>query len=183
MLRTIAALVLIPICVGLFGCSNGIGGLQRYTSTVEGYEFLYPNGWVEVQIANDDSGIDVVLHDIVEVSENVSVVVNEVPDDRTLTDLGSPSEVGYRLLKNAIAPPESDRQAELLSAEVGQAEGQTYYKLEYQVTLANGRERHNLANVAVSRGKLLTLNVSVPQRRWNRLQAMFEAMVNSFKVY
>lgn len=177
------ALVLALVGTALLGCSNGIGGLQRYTSTVEGYEFLYPNGWVEVGIQNDTSGIDVVLHDIVEVSENVSVVVNEVPDDRTLTDLGSPSEVGYRLLKNAIAPPESDREAELLRAELGQAEGQTYYKLEYQVTLADGRERHNLANVAVSRGKLFTLNVSVPQRRWNRLPALFEAMVNSFKVY
>lgn len=163
------------------GCTAAAAAFNNYTDSTDGYQFLYPNGWVEVQISN---GPDVVFHDIIETTENLSVVISPVPSNQTLTELGTPTEVGYKLGKNALAPEGSNRTCELVNAEqkIGE-DGKTYYLLEYLVNLSNNRERHNLASVAVSRGKLFTFNASVPQRRWNRMKKMIQDSVSSFSVY
>jgi photosystem II oxygen-evolving enhancer protein 2 len=155
-------------------------GLKSYVDTTDGYEFSYPNGWVQVKVAD---GPDVVFHDIIEPSENVSVVISPVPDGKTLKELGTPGEVGYKLGKNALAPEGSGREAELVNAQERESKGITYYKLEYLVKLPGNQQRHNLANVAVSRGKLFTFNASVTEKRWHRVQRLMEEAINSFSVY
>ncbi|MBE9051920.1 photosystem II reaction center PsbP family protein [Nostocales cyanobacterium LEGE 11386] len=155
-------------------------GFKSFVDTTDGYEFLYPNGWLQVKVAN---GPDVVFHDLIEVSENVSVVISPVPDNKSLTELGTPTEVGYKLGKAALAPPNSGRSAELVNALERESQGKTYYILEYEVKLPNREDRHNVASVAVSRGKLFTFNASIPERRWQRVQGMMEDVVNSFSVY
>lgn len=179
MLRTIAALLLLVLSLSLYGCGTGVSGLNSYVDSLDGYEFLYPNGWEEVKVSD---GPDVVLHDLIERTENASVVVSPIPDDRSLEDLGTPTEIGYKLQKNAIAPPDSNREAELLNAEARQSGDKTYYILEYSVKLPN-QERHNIASVAVSRGKLFTLNVSTGQKRWEKMHDVFETVAKSFSVY
>jgi photosystem II oxygen-evolving enhancer protein 2 len=179
MLKTVTAVLLLVLSLGLHGCSTGVSGLKSYVDTGDGYEFLYPNGWQPVKVTD---GPDVVFHDIIERSENVSVVLSSVPEGKTLADLGTPGEVGYQLQKNAIAPPNSGRQAELVNAESRQSGDKTYYLLEYSVKLPN-QQRHNLASVAVSRGKLYTLNASTTEKRWGKLQNLFEQVAKSFSVY
>ncbi|MBD1911566.1 MULTISPECIES: photosystem II reaction center PsbP [unclassified Leptolyngbya] len=178
MLKRIAVLLLVSLVVILQGCSVGTT-LQSYADNYDGYEFLYPNGWVTVKVPG---GPDVVLHDLIEETENVSVIINPVPDGKTLEDLGTPSEVGYRLQKQAIAPADSGRQAELISADRKDVDGKTYYLLEYEVKLPN-QIRHNLASVIVRRGQLFTFNLSTTQRRWEKVQDQFRKVVNSFSVY
>jgi photosystem II oxygen-evolving enhancer protein 2 len=119
---------------------------------------------------------------MIERSENVSVVMSKVPEGKTLADLGTPGEVGYQLQKNAIAPPNSGRKAELVNAEARESGDKTYYLLEYSVKLPN-QQRHNLASVAVSRGKLYTLNASTTEKRWEKLRDVFEQVAKSFSVY
>lgn len=155
-------------------------GFNSFVDTTDGYQFLYPNGWVQVKVAN---GPDVVFHDLIEVSENVSVVISPVPGDKSLTELGTPGEVGYKLAKNAIAPPDSGREAELVNAQQREDKGKTYYLLEYAVKLPNNKKRHNLASVSVSRGKLFTFNASVTEKRWEKIKPVIEDSVNSFSVY
>jgi len=46
---------------------------------------FYPNGWLPVKVSN---GPDVVFHDLIETTENVSVVVSSVPQGKTLAELG-----------------------------------------------------------------------------------------------
>jgi photosystem II oxygen-evolving enhancer protein 2 len=154
------------------------GGLKGYIDTANGYKFLYPNGWVSVKVGK---GADIVFHDLIEPSENVSVVISQVDKDKKITDLGTASEVGYKLGKNAIAPPGSGREAELISAETNEVGGKTYYLLEYDVTLPN-RHRHNLASVVISRGKLFTFNASTTDKRWRKMEKVFKEVVNSFSV-
>src|ERR687886_432379 len=180
MLKIIAALLLI-LSLGLHGCAAGadVSGLKSYVDSIDGYEFLYPNGWLPVKVTD---GPDVVLHDLIERTENVSVVINPVPEGKTLADLGTPGEVGYQLQKSAIAPPESGRKAELVNAEARESGDKTYYILEYNVKLPN-QERHNLAAVAVSRGKLYTFNASTTEKRWNKMRDVLEQVVKSFSVY
>lgn len=175
--RLVVALLAIAVLV-LQGCAAGSSGFKSYVDTGDGYEFLYPNGWIPVQTSG---GPDVVFRDLIQETENASVVVGDVPGDRQLTDLGSPSEVGYRLAKT-LAPPDSGRTAELTNAARIDRAGQTYYLLEYAVQLPDS-QRHNLASVAVSHGKLYTLNASTLERRWPQVKDSFDRMVQSFQVY
>ncbi|MEH1834338.1 MAG: photosystem II reaction center PsbP [Nostoc sp.] len=177
-------IVLILLLLLSFSLSNSgvavAAGLKSFVDTSDGYQFLYPNGWLQVKVAN---GPDVVFHDLIEVSENVSVVISPVPEGKTLSELGTPTEVGYKLGKAALAPPDSGRSAELVNAAQREVDGKTYYLLEYEVKLPNQQERHNVASVAVSRGKLFTLNASIPEKRWQRVKRMIDEIVNSFSVY
>ncbi|MBK4732230.1 photosystem II reaction center PsbP family protein [Oxynema sp. CENA135] len=180
MFKRIAAVFLVVLTLALTSCSTSVvGALKSYANTTKGYEFLYPNGWEQVKV---NGGPDVVFHDLIEQSENVSVVISEVPNNKSLEELGTPTEVGYKLSKSAIAPPDSGRTAELIDAQMKEKGSKTYYLLEYRVKFPD-RERHNLASVAISRGKLFTLNVSTTQSRWKKVKDLFEAVVNSFSVY
>ena len=155
-------------------------GLKNFADTTDGYEFGYPTGWVQVKVKD---GPNVVFHDIIEPSENISVIVSPVPEGKTLSQLGTPGEVGYKLGKNALAPEGSGRTAELVNAAVREVGGKQYYRLEYLVTLASKQERHNVASVSVSRGKLFTFNASIPERRWPKVKRIIEEAANSFSVY
>jgi len=159
--------------------SASASSLKLFVDSTDGYRFLYPNGWVPVEVK---SGADVVFHDLIEPSENVSVVISAVPKERNLTDLGTPGEVGYKLAKSAIAPPGSNRKAELIDAASQTSGTKTYYILEYTVKLPN-QERHNLTSVAVSRGKLFTFSVSTTEKRWQKVHKLLEQVVDSFSVY
>jgi photosystem II oxygen-evolving enhancer protein 2 len=155
-------------------------GFKSYVDTTDGYQFSYPNGWLPVKVAN---GPDVVFHDLIEISENVSVVISPVPEGKSLKELGAPTEVGYKLGKAALAPSDSGRTAELVDAREKETEGKAYYILEYLVKLPDNQQRHNIASVAVSRGKLFTFNASIPEKRWSKVKRTMENVVDSFTVY
>ncbi len=180
MLKRMATIMVVVLSLILSSCAvSAASGLKAHIDTGDGYEFLYPNGWVPVKLNN---GPDVVYHDLIKTTENVSVVVSAVQDGKTLSELGTPTEVGYKLSKNAIAPPGSGREAELINAEQREKGAKTYYLLEYAVKLPN-QERHNFASVAVSRGKLFTLNLSTSESRSQKLKSEFQTVVDSFSVY
>ncbi|MEB3226160.1 MAG: photosystem II reaction center PsbP [Synechococcus sp.] len=176
--KAIAMVLVVCSCI-LTACS-GVGSLQGYSNGTYGYQFLYPNGWIPVNVSNSSSGVDVVFRDLVEYSENLSVIISDVPADKKLAELGTPTDVGYRFMKEASQ--NSDRQPELLRAESRADKDQTYYTLEYRVTLPDGQTRHDLATVAVKLGKLYTFNLSTRESRWPQVEKLFNTMVNSFKV-
>ncbi len=180
MLKSLLARLILIMGLILASCSNGTTGLQSYTNTNQGYQFLYPSGWVSVNVKNSSPGVDVVLHDLIEQTENVSVIISPVPENKTLKDLGTPTEVGYRFLKEkqAINP-----NIELLSASAHQDNNEKdYYLLEYQVKGANTGDRHNLASVVINNDKLYTFNVSTSERRWQKAEDLLTTVVNSFRV-
>ncbi|MEC4986260.1 MAG: photosystem II reaction center PsbP [Oscillatoria sp. PMC 1068.18] len=184
MLKSFLTSVLLILSLCLYGCSTGLSGLQSYVNSIQGYEFLYPNGWVQVEVQNSSEGVETIFRDIVERTENLSVVVSSIPEGETLEDLGTPSEVGYRFLKKANQEAKNTRKTEFISADSQtDAKNQTYYILEYEVELPNGQERHNIASVAVSRGKLFTFNLSTREPRWKQVENTFKTAANSFKVY
>jgi len=178
-LKRLLLLLLLVLGLVLQGCVSPTAGLASYVDNGDGYQFLYPLGWVPVSIKN---GPDVVLHDLIEETENISVIINAVPEGKTLQDLGNPVDVGYRLSKKAIAPPDSGRVAELVNAESHTVGNIVYYLLEYAVQLPT-QKRHNFASVVVRRGQLFTLNLSTTENRWERKQDFFKRVVKSFSVY
>ncbi|MBE9078600.1 photosystem II reaction center PsbP family protein [Romeria aff. gracilis LEGE 07310] len=179
MLKRFAALFLIVLALGLQGCISSAGGLQAYNDSYEGYEFLYPMGWVPVEI---DNGPDAVFHDIINPSENVSVIISPVSEGKTLQDLGTPTEVGYKLSKSITSLTDDDRNVELVNAQSFSVEDKLYYVLEYIADVPSGI-RHNLASVIVRRGQLYTFNASVPESRWDKMKNLVKQSVASFSVY
>lgn len=180
MLKRLIAVLLVVCALSLQGCVSGVSGLKSFIDDTDGYRFLYPNGWLPVQVTK--GGADIVFHDIIQQTENVSVVINSAQGQKKLTDLGTPTEVGYQLGKSAIAPPDSGRTAELISAEPREVADRTYYLLEYLVTLPNQEQRHNLASAVVYRGKLYTFNASTPEDRWEKMKDVLKLSVKSFMV-
>jgi photosystem II oxygen-evolving enhancer protein 2 len=178
-MRQWLAVLLLVLSLTLQGCGLAGGGLKAYVDSIDGYEFLYPTGWIPVE---GSGGPDVVFRDLIQRTENVSVVISDLDAEVSLTHLGDPATVGQRLAKAVLAPPDSGRRAELLSADQRQVGAETYYDFEYLIQLPD-QERHNLASVAVRRGKLYTLSVSALEQRWAKVQNLFQDVVNSFKVY
>ena len=178
MLKRIAALLLVVVALGLQSCSDATS-LQAYNNSYEGYEFSYPTGWVE---ANVPDGPDTVFHDIINSSENVSVVVSPVSDGKTLTDLGTPTEVGYKLSKSITSESTDGRNVELVNAQSFDTGEKLYYILEYVANLPTGT-RHDLASVIVRRGQLYTFNASIPEARWDKMKTTIKQTVASFSVY
>lgn len=178
MLKRFAVIALLFVSLTLQGCANLGGGFKPYIDALDGYKFLYPNGWLEVAGAE---GPDIVFRDLIEETENVSVVVSAIDSGKQLTDLGDASQVGLRLAQRVLAPKDSGREAELLSALERSQGDKLYYDLEYLIKLPN-RERHHLASVAVSRGKLYTLNISAPEQRWDKVSKIFKTVATSFSV-
>ncbi|ACK69580.1 photosystem II oxygen evolving complex protein PsbP [Gloeothece citriformis PCC 7424] len=183
MLRAIVAALVLIISLTLSSCASDLGGLQSYVNPTSGYEFLYPNGWIPVDVKNASDGVDLVYRDLIERSENLSVIISDVPEGKDLSDIGTPSDVGYRFFKAVNNDSNLNRNAELIRADSHEENGKTYYILEYQVKLPDNTQRHDLASVAVSRGKLYTFNLSTPQQRWDKVKDLFETSVRSFSVY
>lgn len=181
MLKQIAAFFsCVLLSLSLSGCVSSGSGFQSYIDNIDGYGFLYPIGWVQVQLTQE-GGPDVVFHDIINPTENVSVVMNAVPDGKSLKELGSPTEVGYSLQKNALAPEGSGRTAELVDAQERTLGENTFYLLEYKVHLPD-QERHDVASVVVHRGQLYTINASTTETRWQRMKGVMRDVVTSFSV-
>lgn len=182
MLKRLAALMIVFVTMfGLQACSGSAPvSLLDYVNSYQGYQFSYPTGWIEVNVSD---GPDVVFHDIINATENVSVVVSPVAEGKTLEELGGPTEVGYKLSKSITSMAGSDRNVELVNAQnVETDNGKTYYILEYLTTTPEG-QRHNLASAIVRRGQLFTFNASVPEARWKRLKNSITRSVASFSVY
>ena len=183
-LSSVVILLVMLVSFTLTACGGlGIASLQRYSDTKDGYEFLYPNGWIGVDVKGASPGVDVVFRDLIERDENLSVIISDVPNNKTLTDLGTPTDVGYRFMKTVNDNANGDRRAELISAEERDDEGQVYYALEYRVLLGDNVERHDLASVTTNRGKLITFDLSTSEGRWDRVKTLFNTVASSFHVY
>ncbi len=180
-LQASAILVFLVLSLGLTACVSPIAGLKPFVNASDGYRFLYPNGWIQVKLGPSADGPAVVFRDLVNETENVSVVISSVADTASLTDLGTPGEVGYLLQQKAIAPVDSGRTAELVDAQTHEEGDKTYYWLEYEVTIGDDH-RHDLASVVVSRDHLYTFNVSTTEDRWRRVSKQFQTIVESFSV-
>ncbi len=171
------ALTLLMIFIfSLGGCVTRTSGLAPFVDNKDGYSFLRPNGWLQKAVKN---GPDVVFHDIVEPSENVSVVIGELKSVKTLEEIGSAQEIGLRIQTRVIGSP----RASLVSAETYEHQGKPYYLLEYKIPANKPNEtRHDLVSVTANDGSFYTLSISTLESRWPRLKDLFYQVANSFTV-
>mmetsp|Transcript_16590 Transcript_16590/g.27421 ORF Transcript_16590/g.27421 Transcript_16590/m.27421 type:complete len:252 (-) Transcript_16590:40-795(-) len=142
--------------------------LNKYADTKDGYETLYPNGWIQYPFKK--GGPDVAYRDIINQEETLSVYIQPVDREKKLETLGTPEEVGAR-----IASSDGDT---LLAASSREQDGVKFYDFEYE-----GGKLHKLATIAIARGKLFTLTLTASKRRWSKAEKGFQLILQTFKVY
>ena len=172
-MRALLGLVLVFV---LGACSSGINaGLEPFQSTDGRYGFLYPTGWTRVSVEN---GPKVVFHDLINSDETLSLVISQVNNDTDLENLGTPKEVGNRLL-NQLVDQGNDRLVELVDSDERESSGRIFYDLEYKINYPRNI-RHELATVVIDRGMLYTFAAGTDESRWLKVEGLLEKVVNSF---
>jgi photosystem II oxygen-evolving enhancer protein 2 len=174
MVKGAVAILLLMFSLSLSGCVTRTSGLAPFVDSRDGYSFLHPNGWLQANVKN---GPDVVFHDIVEPSENVSVVIGKLKTVKSLEEIGTPQDIGLRIQAKVIGSPN----ATLISAEAYENKGKPYYLLEYKIPNAN-ESRHDLISVTANDGSFYTLSISTLESRWPKLKDLFYRVANSFTV-
>ncbi len=168
--------IVVSLVLTIGGCSGSSAGLNTFQSPDGRYAFLYPTGWTRVAVSG---GPQVVFHDLINSDETLSLVVSDLASYTELQQLGSPDEVGERLIKDVIGPDGAGRDVELVNADVRDSSDHIFYDLEYIVHLDN-RDRHELSTVVIDHGRLYTLATSTNETRWSKVENLFEKVVNSF---
>ena len=162
-------------------CSNvspalALSGMNAVKDTREGYEFLYPVGWQEIQV----DGQQAVYKDIIEPLE--SVALNVYPTQRkSVAEIGTAEEVAKTLVGKALTAPGAAGKV-LATSERTDKDGHLYYQFEF-VTKTKSYERHALTVVTVTQGKFYTLTTGSSEKRWGKMKERLNATVGSFNVY
>ena len=170
-------LIALTLCLFISGCGSGLNaGLEAYQSPDGRYAFFYPTGWTRVKV---DGGPEIIYHDLINSNETLSLVISDVNKDVELEQLGSPLEVGQTLIDKVIAPEGSGRTVELIDANQRETSNHIFYDLEYELN-SNNQDRHELATVVIDRGTLYTFAVGTNQERWNKVEKLFENVIQSF---
>ncbi|XP_058216400.1 psbP domain-containing protein 7, chloroplastic [Rhododendron vialii] len=188
-----------------------IGGFSRYVQTNEGFEFIYPAGWVGDQMllyraaGKLERSLDPVLSNnnvasnrSRDVNEpvvafgppgssgelNVSVIVSPVPLDFSIEAFGGPEEVGETVIRSiAGSGRQSDVKGTLVQSSLKEdsMHNVKYYELEYIVESPSFR-RHNMAVCCARGGRLFTLNAQAPESAWPKVKSDFYRIADSFKL-
>ncbi len=178
--RALSFLVVLSCLFSLVACSSSMtAGLEAFQSTDGRYGFFYPTGWTRIAVKG---GPEVVFHDMINSDETLSLVVSDVSPDIELEKIGSPLEVGERLMNNILAPNSEEMQAELIDAKSREVDGHTFYDIEYLVHLPQ-KDRHELATVIVDHGSLFTFAAGTNDLRWNKVEDLFKRVISSFTFF
>ncbi|KGG15422.1 MULTISPECIES: photosystem II reaction center PsbP [unclassified Prochlorococcus] len=174
------ALLLLVVIFSLGACSsNGTAGLEGFQSSDGRYGFFYPTGWTRIAL---QGGPEIVFHDLINSDETLSLVVSDVSSDIELENIGTPLEVGERLMNELLAPNGGERQAELLDARSRDEGNHVFYDIEYLIHLPD-KDRHEIATVVVDRGSLFTFAAGTNDLRWNKVDRLFQRVITSFRFF
>lgn len=148
-------------------------GFTPISDSIKGYAFLYPFGWQEVAV----DGVDLVYKDTIEPLENVSLKIIPTKTEK-ITDLGSPEVVGKTLVESVLTTPSAN--PKILKTSSREAEGKTYYQVEFVADVGPVLKRHQLATVGISQGRLFLLTTGANERRWDKMKNKLEIVAKSF---
>ncbi|KAK4751132.1 hypothetical protein SAY87_004614 [Trapa incisa] len=188
-----------------------IDGYSRCIEVNEGFEFIYPESWVEdqtvfyraVKRAESERSLDPpplsspprrrenVNEPAIAFGPpgtsgelNVSVIVSPVPLDFSIEGFGGPKEVGEAVLRTIrVSGRRPDVKGSLIQSTLREdpSTGVKYYELEFKIE-SLAFQRHNLAVCCARGGKLFTLNVQSPESAWSSMKSDFYAISASFRI-
>jgi len=153
---------------------KGPKGFVPVRDPQDGYSFLYPFGWQEVQI----DGQDVVYKDVIEPLESVSVGM--IPTDKKdVEEFGPINDVCMTLATKVLTSPKQT--VNLVKAEERVIDGRKYYDFEFTAKASN-YTRHAVASVTVGNGKFYTIVSGSNERRWGKMNNKLGTVIKSFTV-
>jgi len=174
--RSIASACAFALAIGVNAEARAISGMNVAKDTREGFQFVYPVGWQEIQV----DGQQAVYKDIIEPLE--SVALNVYPTQRaSVREIGTASEVANTLVGKALTAPGAQAKVLKANERVDEA-GHVYYSFEF-VTKTKSYERHALTVVTITQGKFYTLTTGSSEKRWGKIKDRLQATVDSFQVY
>ncbi len=171
--------LLMGLTLVLSSCGSSVG-LRTYKDSEGLISFSYPNGMVAVD-SPSLSEAKVVLTDLVNNAETVSLMVSPYAQVESIEAMGSPTEVGQRVKEHILAPEGSNREATLLNAGQLQTNNTTYYLLEFNTFIA-GVPRHDMVTVTIKHDQLYTLTASTSDSRWPQMKDTFYTVAQSLRV-
>eukprot|EP00210_Caulerpa_lentillifera_P004074 g3887.t1 len=149
-------------------------GFNAVQDKGDGYQFLAPFGWQEVDV----KGLDVVYKDLIEPLESVSVSL--IPTDKTsIKEFGDLDEVAYTLADKVLTPP--DQTVKIIEASERMVTDTDYYQFEFE-TKAPNYVRHALGVVAIGNGMFYALTTGASEKRWKKIADRLRTVIKSFQV-
>ncbi len=177
---SIRFLILILLVCSLSACNSSVtAGLEAFQSNNGRYGFFYPTGWTRIAVKG---GPEVVFHDLINSDETLSLVSSNIDNDIELENIGSPLEVGQKMMEELLAPSGGERQAELIEATSRTIDEHTFYDIEYLIHLQD-RDRHEIATVVVDNGSLFTFAAGTNEARWTKVEDLFRRVISSFRFF
>ncbi|MBC8121475.1 MAG: photosystem II reaction center PsbP family protein [Gemmatimonadaceae bacterium] len=179
--RSIAlVLALILVACGRGGI-DAPEGFTRYRDTTRGYTLVHPDTWV---YQPDPKG-GILLSDPADPSYQVTVVVSDAPrkDIKDITAFGTPKQVAERFVNEVLkkkAPPTA--LVEMVNpAQRKDAQERPYYSFEV-ILAQDGKARHLVYCLNVSKGKVYTLVTGTSDTAWSARRERIYEIANSFVV-
>eukprot|EP00184_Porphyridium_aerugineum_P000748 CAMPEP_0184698262 /NCGR_PEP_ID=MMETSP0313-20130426/4948_1 /TAXON_ID=2792 /ORGANISM="Porphyridium aerugineum, Strain SAG 1380-2" /LENGTH=224 /DNA_ID=CAMNT_0027157179 /DNA_START=8 /DNA_END=682 /DNA_ORIENTATION=+ len=136
-----------------------------YKDINKGFTIYRPNGWNEFDATPDQ--YDIKWQDIIEPSEQVTVLTTPVSKGKSISDLGDAQKVGEKVA--------ASRGGKLVGATEKEVEGVKMYTIELQ-----GTRLHQLISLSVNKSKLYSVTATSSEARWPKREALLRAVVDSF---
>jgi hypothetical protein len=179
-----------------------INGFNRYYDETDRYELLYPADWLKdrslviAEARDRETPTDIrnrrsqrIRPDVAygpsqgDGKENLSVIKNSVlPGFSLAGTLGEPRAAAEKLLREAIATPESGKVASLIDAYEVSNKGAPVYIFELSVQKGEDFYQHSLTAIASRGNELYTLTFVCPENKWSALRDTANTVVKSFKL-
>jgi hypothetical protein len=175
---------------------------RKYVDRLDGYEFNYPAGWIQVRGA----GADVFFRDPVNLDENVLVEISSPSSSKFkgVQDLGSPEQAGKKVLRQYLTEFMSTRLGVRRESNIVATgsrlgdDGRLYYDVEVNVSsYANNNQlavmpqdrvaqlewsRRYLSVLGVENSRLYELRLQVPEGAMEREEKDLREIMDSFRV-
>ncbi|CAK9212691.1 unnamed protein product [Sphagnum troendelagicum] len=175
---------------------------RKYVDRLDGYEFNYPAGWIQVRGA----GADVFFRDPVNLDENVLVEISSPSSSKFkgVQDLGSPEQAGKKVLRQYLTEFMSTRLGVRRESNIVATgsrlgdDGRLYYDVEVNVSsYANNNQlavmpqdrvaqlewsRRYLSVLGVENSRLYELRLQVPEGAMEREEKDLRGIMDSFRV-
>jgi len=187
-----------------------VGGFKRWVDKEDGYEFIYPQDWLQdqaVAFSQQTAGVKQLGPQPIEVTiakrqqkpslkpdvafgppggdfkENVSVIKSSLMPGFSLKGtLGNPKDAAVKLLSTSIAPEGSGKEWTLLDAFEEERNGRLVYQFEYLIKTPRFF-LHNIGVITTDTGEdLYTLIVLTPQEKWEQKRNQLMTVAQSFQL-
>jgi len=144
------------------------GLLERYQDTQIGVSLLVPSGWNKFE--GEVGAYNLKWQDIVDPTENIKI--SSTPVKSNTTEISAIGEDVQAIGKSLAAK----RNAKLLNAKERFTDRILFYEFEFAINDGT----HQILSLSVNKGKIWSVDVNSPEKRWSKRAEMYNNVLGSF---